>query len=303
MAQQKIFSGNAKDSHINVGTPARAFAALVLGNIAIAFGPLLVRYADTGPISAGFWRLALALPFLLYFAHRAGFQRKSVSGKMLLLILFSGFLFGLDILAWHLGIVKTKMANATVFGNCASLVLVIYGIIIARKLPGLWQAIATLLAFAGGALLMGQSFELSRVNLIGDILCLAGGILYAGYLLVMMRVRGVTESWGALTLSSFAAAATLLPAAILAGEQVMPGNWTPVLILALSSQVFGQGLLTYAIPHISPLVLGLALLLQPAISAVAGWIAFNEILSPVDFIGGTMVMAALILVRVTDRVR
>ena len=40
---------------------ALAFFALIAGNVAIAFGPLLVRYADSGPIATGFWRLALAV--------------------------------------------------------------------------------------------------------------------------------------------------------------------------------------------------------------------------------------------------
>ena len=42
--------------------------ALLLGNVALAFGPWLVRLADVGPVAAGFWRLTLALPFLLLVA-------------------------------------------------------------------------------------------------------------------------------------------------------------------------------------------------------------------------------------------
>ena len=37
-------------------------AALVVGNVALALGPWFVRLADSGPVSAGFWRVALALP-------------------------------------------------------------------------------------------------------------------------------------------------------------------------------------------------------------------------------------------------
>ena len=36
-------------------------AALLLGNVALAMGPWFVRLADTGAVSAGFWRVALAL--------------------------------------------------------------------------------------------------------------------------------------------------------------------------------------------------------------------------------------------------
>ena len=40
--------------------PPRAFAMLLLGNAALAFGPWLVRLSDVGPSAAAFWRLALA---------------------------------------------------------------------------------------------------------------------------------------------------------------------------------------------------------------------------------------------------
>jgi len=54
------------DKQIFQKAPALAFAALIAGNVCIAFGPLLVRLSDTGPIATGFWRLALATPFLAF---------------------------------------------------------------------------------------------------------------------------------------------------------------------------------------------------------------------------------------------
>ena len=310
MTEQKIFAGNSDRPQDLGETPppptARkglALAALIFGNVAIAFGPLLVRYADTGPIASGFWRMALALPFLAYFAHRAGFRASSVPPKILWLLVFAGTAFGLDIIAWHIGIFHTKVANATLFANCASILLVIYGVYLARKLPARTQLIAIFLAIAGAALLMGQSFELSPRNFLGDWLSLIAGLLYAVYLVLMIRVRASTESWGALTLATLVAALVMLPAAFMAGEQILPGNWTPLIILALSSQVIGQGLLTYALSHFKPLLIGLALLLQPALSAAAGWAAFNEALTIYDLFGGILVMAALVLVRFSDDVR
>jgi len=276
---------------------ALAFFALIAGNVAIAFGPLLVRYADSGPIATGFWRLALATPFLLLVGHRFGFRMSQVKPKTVTLIIIAGLFFGGDIIAWHIGIFQTKLGNATLFANCASLLLVIYGVFVARKLPGKWQMLAVVLAFVGAGLLMSQSLELSPKNFAGDLLSLGAGLAYTVYLVLMMKVRESTESWGALGLASAVASLVLLPAALIAGEQIIPTVWWPLLLLAFSSQFFGQGCLTYALPHFSPLVIGLALLLQPALSAAAGWIAFGEILSPLDIFGGFMVMAALVLVR------
>lgn len=288
------------DKQIFQKAPALAFAALVAGNVCIAFGPLLVRLADTGPIATGFWRLALAAPILAFIGCRAGFRIQSMPKGLLGLVLLAGFFFAVDIVAWHIGIFKTKLGNATLLANCASLLLAIYGIFLARKLPPPMQSAAILLAFAGAALLMGQSFELSPEHFEGDWLSLLAGLFYTFYLLAMIRVRESTESWSSLALASGSAALFLLPVAWFAGEQILPGNWTPLIILALSSQVLGQGFLTYALPHFSPLIIGLALLLQPALSAFAGWAAFDETLTPLDYIGGVMVMAALVLVRLAE---
>jgi drug/metabolite transporter (DMT)-like permease len=84
-------------------------------------------------------------------------------------------------------------------------------------------------------------------------------------------------------------------------ERIWPHDWTPLLIFALSSQVIGQGLLVYAIGTFPPLVVGLALLTQPAISAMIGWLAYREGLSAADFIGAIGIAAALVLVRLPDK--
>ena len=78
-----------------------------------------------------------------------------------------------------------------------------------------------------------------------------------------------------LFLASLFGAVVLLPLSLGLGERIVPSDWTPVLLLALGSQVLGQGLLVYAIGSVPPLVVGLALLTQPAISALIGWVAYR----------------------------
>jgi len=84
-------------------------------------------------------------------------------------------------------------------------------------------------------------------------------------------------------------------------ERIWPGDWTPLLIFALSSQVIGQGLLVYSIGTLPPLVVGLALLTQPVISATVGWLAYGETLSATDVIGAIAIAAALVIVRLPER--
>ena len=278
-----------------------AFPAVLAGSTALALGPWLVRLAGVGPVAAGFWRLALALPFLFVIAAMTRQPVHWPGKKLALLVASAGFFFAADLAAWHVGIHMTKLGNATLFGNVSSFAFAGWGLWLAQRWPSRMQAAALGLAAVGAALLMGSSFELSSRHFAGDLLALFAGLLYTGYLIAVQRARGSLKPIPLLFLSSAFGAAMLLPLSILFGEQVIPHDWTYVLLLALGSQVIGQGLLVYGIGHVSPLIVGLTLLTQPAISAWVGWMAYGEKLSPLDWIGAIAIAAALVLVRLPQR--
>lgn len=278
-----------------------AFPAVVIGSGALAFGPWLVRLSGVGPVAAGFWRLALALPFLFVIAAMTGQPVHWPRRGLAILVAFAAFFFAADLAAWHVSIHMTKLGNATMFGNLSGFAFAIWGLWIARRLPSRTQGLALGLAALGAGLLMGSSFELSPRNFAGDLLALTAGLLYACYLIAVQQCRGSLRPMPLLFLSSALGALMLLPASLLAGEQLIPHDWTYVLLLALASQVIGQGLLVYGIGHLPPLVVGLALLVQPAISAFTGWIAYRETLSPVDWLGALAIAVALVLVRLPER--
>ena len=278
-----------------------AFPAVLAGSTALAFGPWLVRLAGVGPVAAGFWRLALALPFLALIATASGEAVRWPGRRLGLLVAVAAFFFAMDLAAWHTGIHMTKLGNATLFGNISSFAFAAWGLWLARLWPSPVQAAALALAAIGAALLMGSSAELSTRNLQGDLLALGAGLLYAGYLIAVERGRPTLRPMTLLFWSSAIGAAMLLPLSFALGEQVVPADWTYVLLLALGSQVIGQGLLVYGIGYVPPLVVGLALLTQPAISAFVGWMAYGETLSPLDWIGAVAIAAALVLVRLPQR--
>ena len=276
-------------------SPKADFAALVAANALLAMGPLFVRIADVGPVASAFWRMALALPILVLLATRGGMPRMS-RGLVVVLIL-SGVLFAADLASWHLGILRTKLANATLFGNSTSLLFPIYGFLIARAWPSRRQGFALGLAAVGAILLMGRSYQLSPDHLAGDLLCVLAGIFYTFYFVMIARARETLSALPLLALSTLASAVPLLILAIAMGERVVPVDWTPLVGLALCSQVLGQGLMVYVLGRLSPLVIGLGLLTQPVVAAVIGWGIFNEHLGMADMIGAVLVGLALVLVR------
>jgi len=88
-----------------------AFAALLLGAAAIAFAPIFVRLADTGPSASAFWRVrwrqrrcAVDAPV----AAPQGAQR--LPWKALTI---AGLCFAAILGAWHVSIMYTTVANST----------------------------------------------------------------------------------------------------------------------------------------------------------------------------------------------
>lgn len=284
-------------SAAQAGAPLAALVAVALANVALAFGPLFVRLADVGPVAAAFWRLALATPVLLGAALVMG-QKPVASAKGLWGVLaLAGLAFAADLASWHVGIVRTTLANSTLFGNSATLIYPVYGFLAARMWPSRPQAAALLLAAVGGGLLLGRSAELSSRHLAGDLFCLLAGVLYAVYFILMARARERMAPVPALALSSLATVPPLLVLAVALGEPVWPDNWWPLVALAVVSQLIGQGLMIYALGHLSPLIVGIALLIQPVVAATLGWIVYDERLAAADLFGALLVAAALVLVR------
>ena len=278
-----------------------AFPALLLGNVALAFGPWMVRLADVGAVAAGFWRVTIALPFLWIVSNGVGQRPHWPKRTLITAIVIATIFYVLDLAAWNVGIRMTKLGNATLFGNTGSFVFAAYGLWLAHRLPSAKQSGALVLAVAGAALLMSGSYELSPKNFTGDLLTLIAGLLYGGYLIFMERARTELQPLPLLLLATLFGIPMLLAISTGLGERIWPHDWTPLIVFALSSQVIGQGLLIYSIGTLPPLVVGLALLTQPAISATVGWLAYGEALTATDIMGAIAIAAALVVVRLPDR--
>jgi drug/metabolite transporter (DMT)-like permease len=271
--------------------------ALVLANIFLVFGPLFVRAADTGPVAAAFWRVVLATPFLFLIAMATGDKLRLPKRPLFFCLLGAGLFFAADLGAWHIGILETKLANSNLLANSTSFLLPVWAFISTRKSPTKIQIIALCLAFAGTVQLMGGSYELSPQHLTGDIFCFLAGVSYTGYFIFMARARETSNQWTSLAWVSALATLPLLCVAFLMGEKIIPDNWTPLVLLAFCSQIIGQGLMIYALARVPPVLFGMMLLLQPMLSALIGWVRFDEVLAAQDWIGAFLIAVAIVLVR------
>ena len=245
--------------------------------------------------------MALAVPFLFLLARWGSKGRLAPSAALIGLVALGGLFFAADLAAWHVGIRMTKLANASLFGNSSSFIFTIYGFLVLRALPQKLQLAALGLAGAGTALLLGSSYEVSPEHFTGDLFALLAGLFYAFYLVGVDRARRTMAPMPVLAIATAAGALPLLLFAMALGEQVMPGDWTPLILLSFGSQVVGQGLLVHAMGHLTPVVVGVGLLTQPAASAIIGWLAYGERLGLADAAGALLICVALVLIRLPER--
>lgn len=279
----------------------RHLAALLLANLSMGFVPLFVRIVDVGPAAVGMWRHVLALPMLAALV----WSRESVSGlrlrgPMVWMVLGGGVLFGLNLAAAYIGFGLTRLGNVVLLGNSGGLILMAWGVLAARRLPRALEAGAILAAIAGVALLLGGSLDMSVTSFRGDLLGLVSGVCYAAYLLLMRHARAAIGQFTLLLWVTLSSLPVLLAVSVALGEGIVPQVWWPIVAMTLCGHVIGQGLLVYALPHFPPLMLGLILLMQPALSAALGWMFFGEALGGLDMLGMALLAAALVISRAAE---
>ena len=223
----------ATQEHPEATAPALAFVALLVGNAALAAGPWFVRVADSGPVAAGFWRLAIALPILATLAwHERRGEQAALPHGLVWLVVAAGVFFAFDLASWHVGIEQTRLANATLFGNSGSLLIMGWGLVLLRRWPTAKEGIAVIGALAGAAILLSRSLEIDPRFVVGDLLCILAGLLYTFYILFAQRARDAIGNWTLLAIASAAGAPVprSIGAACGVGSRVQVhslGGWRP----------------------------------------------------------------------------
>jgi drug/metabolite transporter (DMT)-like permease len=157
-----------------------------------------------------------------------------------------------------------------------------------------------MLAIAGAVILMGESLNLGASHLLGDALALATALFYAGYIVVVGRLRARHGTAKIMAWSGLVTCAALLPVAWLSGESLWASSaqaWMVLAALGLFSHALGQSLIAYALAHLPAAFSSVALLLQPAVAALLAWVLLAEPLGPWQAAGAAIILAGIAFAR------
>ena len=281
------------------------FLALVLGAVAMGASPVFVRLADVGPFASAFWRMALAIPVLWgwmkYETSRPDANvpvlNASTDAK---LIIWIGFLFAGDLFFWHLSILNTSIANATMLATTTPLAVAFGAWLFLREKITPHIMTGVLSGVAGAGLLVGASATFAPENVLGDISGLITAGFFGSYFLVLSYARRRMSAAQVMFYPAIVSAGFLLIAALLLDDGLFPHTlqgWATLCALALISQIAGQGFAAYALGHMPAVFSSLVLFFEVLAAALLAWLIFSEPLSLWQLAGGALILTGIFAAR------
>ena len=279
-----------------------AFAALVIGAMAMGASPIFVRWADVGPFTSAFWRVLLALPALYVWmiVSERGTPAARGGPRFSLPIVLTGLAFTGDLLFWHVSIVTTSVANATFFATTAPIWVVFFGWLLFRE-PVKRATLAGLaLCLAGGAALLARSLQIHPGSALGDLYGVATGVFFGLYFLAVQAARKETSAARVTFESTIVTAAALFVVALFAEHALLPHTVAGALALlgmAWISHAGGQGLLSVALGRLPAAFSSLVIFLEAIAAAGFAYLLLGEAVSAAQGIGGLLILAGIYVAR------
>jgi drug/metabolite transporter (DMT)-like permease len=273
-----------------------------LGAACISASAVLVKLADAGAATTGFYRCLLALPVLAALAGAEQRRRGPRHRAARLGALLAGLFLAVDLVLWNHAIADVGAGIATVLGNLQVLFVAFAAWAAFRERPTRAFLIALPVVMAGVVLVSGLVGSTTRgIHPVAGIVYGVGtSVAYAGFLLILRRTStGTPHVAGPLAEATAGAAlGSLLLGLAFGGLQFeipWPSFWW-LLLLSVTSQTIGWLLITSSLPRLPAAVSSLLLLLQPAAALLLAFAVLGERPTVIQLAGALLVCCGALAV-------
>ena len=259
-----------------------------------AVGPVFNKSMTVSTPSIVFYRILVGVPVMVAMSYLVG---DGMNRRLLRDTALPGILFGVSMLAGFAAIKMTSIANATLIGNLQPvLVIFVAPRLLGERLSARQVGIGAV-ALAGVLTVVLAAASTSGASLGGDLMATANVVVWVAYFIMAKRRRvdGV-DGWSFLAAVFCWAAVAVVPFGLVVSNDLgaMTGrDWVFVLCMALGPGVVGHGLMTWSQSHLDVTLASILGLLGPVISTALAWAVFGESLTPVQMLGGAVVIGSL----------
>jgi drug/metabolite transporter (DMT)-like permease len=311
---------------MTVSTPTkdhanRGYIIAVTSAFILSLTGILIRYLttefDLPALILAFWRALIVFITLgIILALRAPKLLK-LPGKQLPYIIVYGFVLAVFNSTWTLSVAINGAASATVMVYCSAAFTALLAWIFLKESLGPGKLAAVVLSLAG-CVLVSAAYkpESWNTNLIGIATGILAGLCYAVYSLMGRSAsqRGLSPWTTLFYIFVFAAvfllAFNLIPGVKIPGAAgtanllIWPGmtwfGWGVLIVLAAVPTLLGFGTYMVSLSYLPSSIVNLIATLEPFFTTIIAWFAFGERLTPIQFVGGFLIIIGVVVTRLTE---
>jgi drug/metabolite transporter (DMT)-like permease len=277
-----------------------ALISVVLSAFVLSSSYTLTKIAldDVPPLTIGFIRFAAASLVLAIWVRLIRRHRRPTQADTRQLML--GGLLGITIYfsIENVGVDLATAADAALLVAAYPALTALLELIVYRRRTGVQGLVGIALAIIGVCFVVGYAPESGPNRLVGDVLLVVSGIVWALY---NFATRGVVNRYPTPTVlyyQSVAGAIGFLPLALIEHDQWRPfthpgSTLTSLAGLTVLCSILGLGLYAKSLQRLSPSAAVNVLNLVPLFGLVVAVVTLGETVTPLQIAGGVIVVAGV----------
>lgn len=277
----------------------RGSGLIVVSAAGFGLMPIFARYAYSAGVTIPtllLLRFTLAAALLLgYLALRRQLPRRVTARQVGSLVLLGAVLYALQALCYFSAVERISPALAVLLLYLHPAFVLLLSSALGRRRPSIAGVGAIVLSLVGMALVVGR--PAATLSLVGVLYAVGAAVVYAVYIVVGDRTSAglsplATTAFIALFAgTSFAVVGT--GTATLSFDFAATA-WLPILGVAVVSTVVAIGAFFAGMRVIGPTRASIMSMVEPVVSIVAAWLLLGETMTPVQALGGAVVLAGAV---------
>jgi drug/metabolite transporter (DMT)-like permease len=271
------------------------------GALTIAFSGILFRLAHVSATTGAFYRCAWALPPLWLLARWEDSRLGRRPLRARAVAWFAGVFLAADLVLWHNAIEQVGAGLATVLGNTQVVLVGLVTWLLLRERPT-QSSIAAIPVVAAGVVLISGVLEGGAYGddpRLGAVYGVLTGLAYTGFLITLRESnRDRRRPAGPLFDATLSGAIGCAAIGLAVGDLDLTPSWSAqgwLVLLALSSQVFGWLLISVSLPRLPAALTSVMLTFQPLCSVGLAALILGEAPSALQLGGAACILAGLLV--------
>ena len=270
---------------------------LFIAMLSVSTSPIFARFLDNVPaVTISFWRMSFGAMILWLISMIK--KQTPLNNKQLKHTLLAGIMLGIHFALFFGSIKLTTIANATFLGTLAPLFTFSIEKFILKRKHSQFLLIGLGIVIFGAMIIISNQFDFSSKHTIGNLLAVACSIfLGIGFIIsenVRKEVGTISYSRTLFTTAAFTLfiISFFTQSSLFGYSQI---DFIYLLMLGIIPTLFGHGLMYHSIRHVSPTIVASTPMGEPIIASLLAWFLFNEIISIMTLIGGTITLIGLFI--------